>query len=79
MNLDESSHQFKPSKNLLKKAMTAIWNYNQLHDGKVRKTIIHNKPLHSLPVPQQVYQQIHLHPLRATPKMQPLRRRLVKI
>ena len=37
MNLDESSHQFKPSKNLLKKAKAATWNYNQLHDGKSKK------------------------------------------
>ena len=37
MNLDESSHQFKPTKNLLKKAKTATWNYNQLHDGKSKK------------------------------------------
>ena len=37
MNLDESSHQFMPSKNLLKKAKAASWNYNQLHDGKSKK------------------------------------------
>ena len=79
MNLDESSHQFKPCKNLLKKANVATWIYNQLHNGKSRKIIIHNKPLHSLPVPQQVYQQIHMLPLRATPRMQLLRRRLVEI
>ena len=37
MNLDESSHHFKPSKNLLKKANAATWNCNQLHDGKSKK------------------------------------------
>ena len=37
MNLDESSHQFKPSKNLLKKAKAATWNCIQLHDGKSKK------------------------------------------
>ena len=37
MKLDESSHHFKPSKNLLKKANAATWNCNQLHDGKSKK------------------------------------------
>ena len=37
MNPDESSHQFKFSKNLLKKARVATWNCNQLHNGKSKK------------------------------------------